>query len=94
MDDREFSHPTIVNGRTLGAYPGGPMKRLALAVLTASLSFPAFAAQDKPAPKEQPKMAEACKTGCKMPDDKCSEKCMKSCEDHAKAKKAEPKKDA
>lgn len=70
------------------------MKKLALVVFAAALAMPAFAAQDKPAPKDQPKMAEACKEGCKMPDDKCSEKCMKSCEEHAKAKKAEPKKAA
>ena len=67
------------------------MKKLALFALTASLAFPAFAAQDKPAPKEQSKMSDACKTGCKLPDDKCSKECMKSCEDHAaKAKKMPP----
>ena len=71
------------------------MKKLALIAFAAALSMPAFAAQDKPAQKEQPKMAEACKNGCKMPDDKCSEKCMKACADRAaKEKKAEPKKAA
>lgn len=67
------------------------MKKLALVVLTTALAFPAFAAQSKPAAKEQPKMSEACKTGCKMPDSKCSKACMKNCEEHAaKAKKAAP----
>ncbi|HET6329681.1 MAG TPA: hypothetical protein VFF76_02745 [Holophagaceae bacterium] len=71
------------------------MKKLALFALTAALAFPAFAAQDKPAAKDQPKTAEACKTHCKMPDDKCSEKCMKACTDAAaKEKKAESKKAA
>lgn len=68
------------------------MKKLTLFALAAALAFPAFAAQDKPAAKDQPKMADACKTGCKMPDDKCSDKCMKACADQAaKAKKEAPK---
>lgn len=71
------------------------MKKLSLVVLTAALSFPAFAAQGKPAAKDQPKMAEACKTGCKMPDSKCPEKCMKACADQAaKAKAAAKAKEA
>lgn len=70
------------------------MKKLSLLVLTAALSFPAFAAQDKPAPKDQPKMAEACKTGCKMPDSKCPDKCMKACSDQAAKAKEAPKADA
>jgi hypothetical protein len=71
------------------------MKKLALVAFAAALSMPVFAAQEKPAQKEQPKMAEACKNGCKMPDDKCPEKCMKACADRAaKEKKAEPKKAA
>ena len=70
------------------------MKKLSLLVLAAALSFPAFAAQDKPAAKDQPKMAEACKTGCKMPDSKCPEKCMKACADHAAKAKEAPKADA
>ena len=65
------------------------MKKLALFALTAALAFPAFAGQDaKPAPKDQPKMAEACKTGCKMPEDKCSKECMKACADRADKAKA------
>jgi hypothetical protein len=71
------------------------MKKLALFALTAALAFPAFGAQDKPAAKDQPKMAEACKTGCKMPDDKCSKECMKACADRAaKEKKDAPKAEA
>ena len=67
------------------------MKKLSLFVLTAALAFPAFAAQDKPAAKEQPKVSEACKTGCKLPDSKCSKACMKSCQEHAaKGKKLPP----
>lgn len=64
------------------------MKKIALFALTAAMAFPVFASQEKPAAKEQPKMAEACKTGCKMPDDKCSEKCMKACADRAAKEKA------
>ena len=68
------------------------MKKLALIAFAAALSMPAFAAQDKPAQKEQPKMAEACKNGCKMPDAKCPDKCMKACADRAaKAKEEGPK---
>ncbi len=71
------------------------MKKLVLVAFAAALAMPVFAAQDKPAQKEQPKMAEACKNGCKMPDSKCPEKCMKACADRAaKEKKAEPKKAA
>ncbi|MBS1766500.1 MAG: hypothetical protein JST05_03730 [Acidobacteria bacterium] len=70
------------------------MKKLALVAFAAALSMPVFASQEKPAQKEQPKMAEACKDGCKMPDSKCPEKCMKACADRAKEKKAEPKKTA
>lgn len=64
------------------------MKKIALFALTAAMAFPVFASQEKPAAKEQPKMAEACKNGCKMPDDKCSKECMKSCADHAAKMKA------
>ena len=68
------------------------MKKLALVAFAAALSMPVFAAQDKPAQKDQPKMAEACKDGCKMADKDCPEKCMKACADRAeKAKKADPK---
>ena len=70
------------------------MKKLALVAFAAALSMPVFAVQDKPAPKDQPKMAEACKTGCKMPDDKCPEKCMKACADRAAKAKEAPKADA
>lgn len=70
------------------------MKKLALVAFAAALSMPVFAAQEKPAQKEQPKMAEACKDGCKMPDSKCNEKCMKACADAAKEKKDKAKKAA
>ena len=67
------------------------MKKLALVAFAAALSMPVFA-QDKPAAKDQPKMAEACKDGCKMADKDCPEKCMKACADRAEKKKAEEKK--
>ncbi|HET8715525.1 MAG TPA: hypothetical protein VFM16_06860 [Holophagaceae bacterium] len=58
------------------------MKKLAILLFTAALAAPAFAAQDKP--KDQPKTNDACKVGCKMPDDKCSAECMKACAERAK----------
>lgn len=57
------------------------MKKLAILLFTAALASPAFA-QDKP--KDQPKINDACKVGCKMPDDKCSPECMKACAERAK----------
>ncbi len=59
------------------------MKKLLALAFVAAFALTVHA-DDKKAPKN----SEACKTECKMPDDKCPDKCMKACADRAEKKKA------
>ena len=47
----------------------------------------AFAFSVQAGDKKEAKTNEACKTQCKMTDDKCPDKCMKACAERAAAAK-------
>ena len=59
------------------------MKKLLALAFVSAFAFTAQAGDKKDA-----KNYEACKTECKMDNDKCPDKCMKACAERAAKKKA------
>ncbi|HJW09381.1 MAG TPA: hypothetical protein VJ483_07070 [Holophagaceae bacterium] len=62
------------------------MKKLIALAFVSAFAFTVQAGE-----KKEAKTNEACKTQCKMTDDKCPDKCMKACAERAAKQKTEKK---